>query len=114
MGKQGDDHMTRNQEIARTIIDQLGGNRFVAMTGARNFIAGEAQLFFALPKFTGVAVNRVRITLMPSDTYRVEFYRATTRNHAPVLENLTTASDVYAEDLQEVFSEHTGLLTRLG
>jgi len=41
------------QGIAQTIIAQLGGRRFIAMTGARNLIGGENYLMLSLP--TGFA-----------------------------------------------------------
>jgi hypothetical protein len=57
------------QGIAQTIFAQLGGRRFIAMTGARNLVGGENYLMFSLP--TGFAKNRinnVRITLDWTDT----------------------------------------------
>lgn len=102
--------MTRNQEIARTILAQLGGGKFIAMTGAKNFVAMESALFFALPKFSGVKINRVQVLLMPDDTYTVTFFRAFGAKLTP----LKIVEQVYAEDLRRVFTDATGLETSLG
>ena len=50
--------------VARTILDQLGGARFVAMTGAREFVGSADSLTFKIgvnPK----RVTQVRVTLTP-------------------------------------------------
>ena len=36
--------------IATTILQQLGGSRFIAMTGAKNLVAEENALIFRLPE----------------------------------------------------------------
>ena len=62
-----------NLIIAQTILAQLGGRRFIAMTGARNFICGENYLMFSLPKgFAKDGINKIRITLDWTDTYIFE------------------------------------------
>ena len=35
---------------AATILEQLGGNKFRAMTGAKNFLDGGSYLSFHLPR----------------------------------------------------------------
>jgi hypothetical protein len=37
-------------EIEQEILRQLGGNKFIAMTGAKNFVAGDGILAFRIPK----------------------------------------------------------------
>ncbi len=97
-----------NREVAATILSQLGGNRFVAMTGSSSFVYGDNMLNFRVgsnPK----RVKAVRITLEPSDTYKVEFL--VMRNLKMI--TLSEASGVYCDNLREVFENHTGLLTSL-
>jgi hypothetical protein len=94
-------------QIARTILEQLGGGRFLAMTGARRLVALESGLMFSLP-FPS-APNKVRITLTPMDTYTVEAFRVSGTN----AKNRGMRQDVYAEDLQRVFTALTGLDTRM-
>lgn len=92
--------------IARTILSQLGDNRFIAMTGAREFVQSENSLRFRLPaRFAAKGINIVRVTLQPSDTYSVEFFKA----RGVKCDKVSEADDVYAENLREVFTERTGL-----
>ena len=37
-------------KVAQTIFEQLGGNKFVAMTGSKNFVASENFLRMNLTK----------------------------------------------------------------
>jgi hypothetical protein len=90
--------------VARSILDQLGGARFVAMTGARELVGSADSLTFKIgvnPK----RVSQVRVTLTPADLYSVTFFRI---GKAPQIE-----SDVYCNMLEAVFSERTGLYTQL-
>lgn len=60
--------------ITQTIYEQLGSDKFVAMTGANNFCSGSNMLQFDLPKCAKNKGNKVQITLMTSDTYMIQFY----------------------------------------
>lgn len=96
--------------VAEVILQQLGGGRFIAMTGARGLVGASKALQFNLPRFSGVKVNHVQIVLEPSDTYRVTFYRVS-RTSVKVLAEV---GDVYCDQLRDVFERHTGLATSLG
>lgn len=89
-------------EVAKTILAQLGGNKFLAMTGAK-VLATENGLSIKLPigKATGVEV-----TLAPDDTYTIQAYKGRGLNMKPMGE---AAEMVYADNLQEVFTGITGL-----
>lgn len=108
-----------NKRVAKTILDQLGGARFVIMTGAKDFTAGKdglGSLTMRLPpcdfkkKIGGKAITHVRVTLTPADVYKVEALNATRK----ACTTLVTADDVYCDMLQNTFFEITGLMTRLG
>lgn len=99
--------MLNDTQIAKIILEQLGGNKFVAMTGAKNFVVGPECLYFQIPKTNGI--TQVTITLDVNDTYRMEF--STVRKFVPII--LSTHSNVYADQLQSIFTEQTGLATRL-
>lgn len=96
-------------EIAQTILRQLGGNKFLAMTGAKDLVAGSNSLQFRLPKLGKNKMNIVRITLMTDDTYMMEFWKLRGLN--------LTAGDcikeIFAERLQERFEDFTGFYTHL-
>jgi hypothetical protein len=100
--------------IANTILAQLGGNKFKVMTGAHSLVAIDKGLMLA---FKGCKkVNKLRITLTPADLYLVEFIKmpsatAFANGKEPVV--VEKFEDVYAEDLQRIFTEVTGLDTHL-
>lgn len=94
--------------VAQTILAQLGGNRFAAMTGAKSFCAGENTLTFKIGRNASKA-TAVRVTLDPDDTYMMEFLAI--RN----FEVTTVASfdGVYCDLLAPTFEDATGLATSL-
>jgi hypothetical protein len=98
--------------VATTILEQLGGRRFLAMTGARQLIGSASSLSFTLPGSPGFVqrgINVCRVTLTPMDTYTVEYLRV----RGSKVRTVQTCTDIYAENLQECFSRETGLATRL-
>jgi len=101
------------QNTAQTILSQLGGNRFIAMTGCSNFGSTPNSLSFKLPR--GCVKNKAThcvITLDASDTYTVEFVKCNMR--ATVYRQVVAeTSMVYAESLTELFTAATGLEVRL-
>ncbi|WP_022721619.1 hypothetical protein [Rhodopseudomonas sp. B29] len=97
--------------IAQTILEQLGGRRFVAMTGARNFLShNDGALSFALPSnFATAGINRVKITLTPTDDYTIEFAKV----RGVSIKTIASVDGVYADTLRDVFTDRTGLDTSL-
>lgn len=108
-------------EVVETIIEQLGGRRFSAMTGSKNYIADGNTLRMTLVKSESRA-NRLWITYDPvTDTYSVRFFRYT----APHLrgkslqfieekvEEVVKYTGVYADQLCPLFTAVTGLRTSL-
>lgn len=94
--------------VAKEIYQQLGGNRFAMMTGAKNFVSDSKNnaLSFRIGR-NGSKANYVKIRLNSMDTYDVTFGRI----HNMDYRDLETMKGVYAEDLQKVFTEYTGLYT---
>jgi len=102
--------MPTNIQVAKTILEQIGGNRFVAMTGARNLLAGPNFLAFKLPSyFARNGINAVRITLTPDDLYRVEFSKVRAMKVTPI----SVHDGIYCDGLAPLFTAETGLDTRL-
>ena len=97
--------------IPATILQQLGGRRFVAMTGAKNFgTTGERTLTFRLPANVARSnINHVAIRLTPADLYEVTFsnLRGMTFTIVQCYDN------VYATGLRDLFTLATGLDTHL-
>jgi hypothetical protein len=97
-------------EIAKTIIGQLGGNRFSAMTGAKNFIADGEGLSFRIPgTYTKNHINVIRIFLAWDDTYSMMFenIRGAKRKIISKFEG------IYNDQLLKFFTAETGLDTHL-
>lgn len=110
-----------NQEVAQfasTIQSQLGGNRFTAMTGAKNYGAGEskegAYLSFKIGGGALKGRNFCRITHNSEfDTYTMYVARFATRNYEIVFTQEVTTTMLYADDLRRTFTEATGFNTSL-
>lgn len=113
---------TNNPEIveeAYIILLQLGGRRFLAMTGANELMAAGRTASNPNPwlrlnlRRNQAQVNRLKITLMPSDTYKVEFYHQQLVDCMPVITQAQTFEMVYGQDLPALFTSVTGYDTHL-
>lgn len=106
--------------VASKILDQLGGNKFIAMTGAKNFVSDGNTLRMTLPKNMSKA-NRLYITLENDDTYTMRFFKFTAgRLNKKTFEftedkitEVRTIEGVYFDMLQSLFTEVTGMYTHL-
>jgi hypothetical protein len=86
--------------VPKTILEQLGGNDFIALTGATAFISTEDSLTFRAGRNPN-SVSHVRITLTATDLYAVTFFHT---GRAPRI-----VDEVCCDILQDVFFKHTGL-----
>jgi hypothetical protein len=106
--------MTEKQKhdllVAKTILQQLGGNQFIAMTGSHNFVYGNNQLVMTLSK-NKLNAKYLKITLTPLDTYTMEFFSID--NKTLETKSIKEIPMVYHDQLQEIFTEYTGLFTHL-
>lgn len=112
--------------IADTILNQLGGNHFIVMTGAKNFVWDDKNhtLRMTLPK-NGSKANRLWITLNWDDTYTMDFFKYTAAklkiDHkagtAKMIDEKKTEvkkyEHIYCDQLQELFTEVTKMYTHL-
>lgn len=101
-----------NLAIATTILSQLGGNRFLAMTGARNLITVENGLSFSLPRqreFVKDGISRVTVKLTAEDLYDVEYGKMVGLKYVPVRKD----EGLFCDQLQAFFTRATGLDTHL-
>jgi len=93
-------------EIAKIIIEQLGGIHFRMLTGATRFLCGDTWLMFSLPSdLTNNGIDAVKVTLTPADVYTVEVLV-----RGVVIE---TIEDVYCDQIRDLFEKVTGLYTSL-
>lgn len=101
-----------NDQVARTILAQLGGQRFKTMTGAYSFSSGPNALGFRISSRNKGRFAGVRIELTPADVYDVHFIRL--KKVAGVLTHDNVVHEgIYADQLVEIFERETGLVTSL-
>ena len=95
--------------VANTILEQLGGSRFVAMVGAKQLVGRDNGLTFRFMRNSSGS-NRCEVRLdQGSDTYTVLFYHVRSGR----LEIDESFDLVYADGLRRLFESHTGLATHL-
>ena len=96
------------RNIAKTILQQLGGNKFIAMTGAKNLGFTNNGLQMKIGR-NSKGITHVIISLKSTDTYDVEFIKMRGVNRKVVKK----LKGVYADQLGKIFTKFTGLRTRL-
>jgi|TARA_B100001758_G_scaffold224387_1_gene215714 hypothetical protein len=93
---------------AGEMLKQLGGNKFIAMTGAKNFALGPKGAGFKIGR-NSKGINYVRIDLKSNDLYDMEFIQMRAGN----LKVKSKVKGVYNDQLQKMFTKHTGMYTSL-
>lgn len=100
--------MASDPSVSNTIMSQLGGNRFCIMVGVKYPTYSSRTLSFQIGA-NSKKVTGVHIELDNNDTYTMTFFRI--RNLR--VEECAKVEGVYAENLREVFTRHTGIETSL-
>ena len=107
--------------VANTILQQMGGNKFIAMTGSHHFLSDGNTLRMQLVKNMSKA-NRLYITLdEATDLYTMRFFKYTAGRlnrktyewSADKTEEVKEYTGIYADQMQQIFTEVTGLYTHL-
>lgn len=93
---------------AETILKQIGGRRFLMMTGSKNLIAGDNSLSMKLTRNQSGA-NYLRISLTSMDDYTMEFISIRGAKMTVKKE----LNGIYCDMLESMFKHVTGLNTRL-
>ena len=96
--------------VAQIILNQLGGNKFVSITGAKHIVVYPNALSFQLP--SGVTKNKanyVKVTLNSNDLYDVIFCKIFKLD----MREISSFGDIGASSLIELFNSETGLVTNL-
>ena len=105
-GKLTEKKMDRRK--AAEILKQIGGNRFIAMTGAKGFAFSDKYMSFKIGR-NSKGINFVRIGHNAKDLYDMEFGFVSTRG----IKVKKKVKDVYADMLGTIFTKHTGMYTSL-
>ena len=97
--------------IAQTILQQIGGRRFTAMTGSRDFIDMGNGLRMSLAR-NKTSANRLDIIW--ADLYNMRFYRRTfsKKTFESRTKDIAIHEGIYFDMLEEMFTMVTGLYTR--
>ena len=91
------------------ILNQLGGNRFIMMTGAKHFGVGKEGLSFKIGR-NSKQVNHIKIDYdRGRDLYNIKFDWVTKRG----IKNKKTLKGIYADQLAKAFEKYTGMYTTL-
>lgn len=113
--------------IGQTILEQLGGSKFIAMTGCNHFVwdSNTDTLRMIIPR-NGSKANRLHIKYnIGSDTYSMRFFKYIPgglkidrkKGTADFVEDkeieVKEYKEVYCDQLQELFTEVTHMYTRL-
>jgi len=112
-----------NTAVANNIYQQLGGGRFTAMTGAKNFVALENGLRFRIGRNASKA-NMVEIKLNGLDLYDIKFIKHTPysfkigkdgsfKETQESVKTMAEFNDYYGDMLQDCFTRVTGMYTSL-
>jgi len=102
--------------IAKTILQQIGGKRFTAMTGSRDFIDMGNGLRMSLAR-NKTSANRLDIIYDEgADLYNMRFYRRTfsKKTFECKTKDIAVHEGIYFDMLEEMFTMVTGLYTRCG
>ena len=111
--------MNSATSVPQTILAHLGGGRFVVMTGASQFLSSTEKcgtLIFRLPGKPGFVknrINRVKVSLNASDLYDIEFTHIAGPKRRFAVTVVKSLENLFSVDLQETFTEITGLDTHL-
>jgi len=103
------------------ILNQLGGNRFLLMTGSKNLLYSNKDNNFLSMRLTRNKINAkfLKITLEVDDTYTMTFSTSKKIMDAEfgykidTLVILKTIKGVYCDNLAKIFTEVTGLRSKL-
>ena len=95
---------------AKQLLQQLGGNKFIAMTGAKNLVVDKAKntLHMKIGR-NSKGISHLRIKLTGADLYDMEFLQVRAGN----VKVKAKETGLYADQLQKMFTKHTGMYTSL-
>ena len=97
-----------DRKKAAIILKQIGGNRFIAMTGAKGFTFSDKYMSFKIGR-NSKGINFVRIGHNAMDTYDMEFGFVSVKG-IKVKKNI---KDVYADMSGQIFKKYIGMNVRL-
>ena len=102
--------------IPETILQQLGGDHFLAVTGAHHLIKYENKILMTLTQNRSKA-NSLEIILTDDGLYRMRFYRYIAprfgKNYTPEKEvEIEQFEGLRGDQLREIYERVTGQRTK--
>ena len=95
--------------VAKTILEQLGGNKFRMMTGAKNIAGDENSLSMRIGRNSSNS-NYLKITLNSWDLYDMKFCKLTRKFEEKSVKEYKNIHNIH---LRLMFTKHTGMYTSL-
>lgn len=95
--------------VANEILTQLGGQKFIAMTGSKNFVGSKDGLTFKVGSGTKNKTTHVEIKLNGLDLYNVRFLKCSIK----AIKVISEHENIYFDMLRPLFTEQTGFYTNL-
>lgn len=101
-------------QVAQEILNQLGGNKFKMMTGAKEIYATERGLQMKIGR-NAAGINKVVIELNQYDLYDMKFLKVSISKKTWDCTVTTVAqyNSIYGDVMRELFTVETGLYTSL-
>jgi hypothetical protein len=97
-------------QVVQTIVQQMGGpGRLRVMLGAQVVQIDNKTVGITFPNKTRSKGNHVEVKLLPSDTYKMEFFNVSVKGKKLVKKY----TDVYNDQLVDLFEKQTGWYLRL-
>lgn len=97
--------------IQKTIVEQMGGNKFRVMVGCKRMVidGDKPSVMFTIGGGALKRIKFVKVELMGDDTYTMTFSKIFKDEHKII----NIVQGVYCDMLQGVFTENTGMHTHL-
>ena len=103
-----------DNQVAKIILQQIGGSRFLTMTGSRDLINLGNGLRMSLSR-NKTSANRLEIIYDEgADLYNLRFYRQSfsKKTFEVKTKDIKKIDGVYCDMLEDIFTDVTGLYTR--
>jgi len=97
---------TTDKTVAVEILKQLGGGKFLAMTGAKNLTCTDYSMGFQISsRMTKDSISHVKIILNSMDTYDIEYIAI----RGTKIKHIDKFKGAYCDMLADVVSSRLGL-----
>jgi len=114
--KKGAESFEADMDVGKEMLRQLGGRRFMMMVGAKQPIwdGDKNELHMKIGR-NSIGANYFVIRLNPRDLYdlRFESRRMNRKTYEMSIKVKAEYDDVYADQLQDIFEQATGLYVRM-